>query len=412
MRFTAIGLLIFLSTACSNHRGEIMGFSLVPISVSGYSDSARQLPVSESVLSIDNYFVWGGSVVKGEDGRYHMFFSLFDAGKDLPKFSDSWLLSSKIGYAVSDHPDRGFRFVRVILAGAAAEGDTGAWDAQGVHNPHIKEFNGKYYLYYIGSHDPGERPAGDPGAGLSARDRIQQVQSVSVIEADKLEDLIDGNFIRPKSPLMTARTRVKPDRAIDPSPAGTTPLPDNLIMVNPTVVYRPSDKKYLMYFKGNLYDQGWRGVHGVAIADHPAGPFRQLDEFMFGLRTPEGTLASAEDPYVWYHPGTELFYAVFKDFQGHFTGAGHGLAIMISPDGIKWELHPQRLFTPKELPLDNGTAIPLANMERPQFLINREGEPVAFYTACSIGPCGPKTDGSTFNAQFGIRINYISQPGK
>jgi hypothetical protein len=176
---------------------------------------------------------------------------------------------------------------------------------------------------------------------LSKRDRIQLVQNVSVIAVDHLEDLINGNFKRPKSPLMVARTRIKPKPVIDPSPPGTVALPDNLIMVNPTVVYRPSDKKYLMYFKGNLYD--------------PAGPFHPLNDVMFSLRTPDGKLASAEDPYVWYHPGTELFYAVFKDFQGHFTGAAPGLAVMISPDGIHWEMHPERVFAPRDLPYRHVT---------------------------------------------------------
>jgi hypothetical protein len=400
-------LAAFSAAPAAKAQGQgdsILGFKLHPIQVNGFSDDAGQIPVSPSVLSMPGHFVWGGSVVQGDDGRYHMFFAYFDAGKNLPVFSDSWLLSSKIGYARSDYPDHGFQFIRMILGGAAEAGDPGAWDAQGVHNPHIKKLNGKYYLYYIGSRDPGERATGDPGAGLSKRDRIQQVQSVSVIAVDHLEDLINGNYIRPKSPLMVARTRVKPIPAIDPSPPGTIALPDNLIMVNPTVVYRPSDQKYLMYFKGNLYDAGWRGIHGVALADDPAGPFHPLDDFMFSLRTADGRLASAEDPYVWYHPGTELFYAIFKDFHGSFTGAAPGLAMMISPDGIHWELHPDRVFAPLLLPLSDGSSIPLANMERPQFLINEKGEPIAFYAACSIGPCSPKKDGSTFNAQFGISI--------
>jgi len=384
-----------------------MWFDLEPISVESFSDSTRQIPVSESVLSDDQYFVWGGSVVKGDDGRYHMFYAIFDSGDSMPKFSDSWLLSSKIAYASSDYPDRGFVFQKIVLRGASADGNADAWDAQGVHNPHIKKFNDKYYLYYIGSRDPGERSEGDPGARLNARNRIQQVQSVAVIAVDHLEDLIDGNFIRPVSPLMTARTRVKTENVIDPSPEGTVALPDNLIMVNPTVEYRPSDQKYLLYFKGNLYDPSWRGVHGVAIGDRPAGPFEPQDQIMFEMRTPEGKIASAEDPYVWYHPASELFYAVFKDFRGHFTGDKSGLAIMISHDGINWELHPQRLFSLKELPLTDGSSIKVSNLERPQFLINEKGEPIAMYAACSVDPCSPKTDGSTFNVQFGVKIRYL-----
>jgi hypothetical protein len=113
-------LLLLLACGSSgmaqSQTGKIMGFKLTPISVSGFSDSARQVPVSQSVLSDPDHFVWGGSVVKGDDGKYHMFFAYFDAGKNLPVFSDSWLLSSKIGYARSDYPDHGFRFIKLILA--------------------------------------------------------------------------------------------------------------------------------------------------------------------------------------------------------------------------------------------------------------------------------------------------------
>ena len=34
--------------------------------------------------------------------------------------------------------------------------DNCSWDAQSVHNPHIKRYNGKYYLYYCATVDPGE----------------------------------------------------------------------------------------------------------------------------------------------------------------------------------------------------------------------------------------------------------------
>ena len=404
MRILIFILTLAILSGCNQKSDKIMHFTLKPIEVSDFKDEARQIPVSESVLTNPDYFAWGGSVVKGDDGKYHMFYAIFDAGENKPKFSDSWLLSSKIAYAVSDYPEKGFVFKKIILYGASADGNPDAWDAQGVHNPHIKKFDGRYYLYYIGSHDPGVRPEGDPGYNLNKRNRIQQVQAVAVIGVDKIEDFVSGNFERPQEPLLIARTRVKKENVIDPSPEGTIALPDNLIVVNPTVEYRPSDNKFLLYFKGNLYDPGWRGAHGVAIGDHPEGPFTPMDDFVFDMRTPDGKIASAEDPYVWYHPGSELFYAVFKDFSGNFTGENPGLAVMISPDGLKWEMHPQRLFAPKEIPLTDGSSIKVANLERPQFLINKRGEPVAMYAACSITTCGPKTDGSTFNVQFGVNV--------
>jgi len=33
-----------------------------------------------SILSIPGYFVWGGTVLKGPDGKYHMFYSIFEYG--------------------------------------------------------------------------------------------------------------------------------------------------------------------------------------------------------------------------------------------------------------------------------------------------------------------------------------------
>jgi hypothetical protein len=375
-------------------------FILEPLEGRVSGEGAEIRIESPSLIQYPDQFVWGGSVVKGEDGRYHMFFSMFDAGPGKPPFRDAWLLSSKIAHAVSDQPHRGFIFQSVILRGAGEEGNPEAWDAQTVHNPHIRKFNGRYYLYYIGSRDPGEQPPGSPGSGLRKRDRIQQVQKIGLITCDSLEDLISGRFARPESPLLSPRTRVKAGDVIDPSPPGTVPGPDNLVVVNPSVVFRPSDGKYLLYFKGNLYDPEWRGVHGVALGDGPAGPFEARDEFVFDLRMPDGRLAKAEDPFVWYHVKSRLFYAVFKDFSGRFTGGPAGLALMRSEDGIRWETAPDPLFSPLELRFTDGTVLSLAHLERPQLLTDDVGNPIAFYAAGSILPVGGKTDGSTFNVQI------------
>jgi len=331
---------------------------------------------SPAALQDPDHFVWGGSVVQAEDGRYHMFYAIFDAGPDNPPFSDAWLLSSKIAHAVSDRPDRGFVFQKVLLRGAFHDGRPDAWDAQGVHNPHIQRFDGVYYLYYIGSRDPGPQPEGSPGAELRKRDRIQQVQKIGVIACDSIEDLISGDFVRPDTPLLTPRTRVKEHDVIDP----------------------------LLYFKGNLYDPNWRGVHGVAVGDSPIGPFRAMDENVFDVRMPDGRLAKAEDPYVWFHPGSGQFYAVFKDFSGRVTGSDPGLALMTSPDGIQWDIPQDPLFSHLQLVFEDGTKVKVAHLERPQLLIDPQGIPKAFYAACSLQPVGRKTDGSTFNVQIRVKV--------
>ncbi|MEG1545025.1 MAG: hypothetical protein RR382_10965, partial [Tannerellaceae bacterium] len=179
--------------------------------------------------------------------------------------------------------------------------------------------------------------------------------------------------------------------------------PDNLIVVNPSVVYRPSDKKYLLYFKGNIYDPGWRGVHGVAVGDSPTGPFVALDIPVFDLTVTDGKKLSAEDPYVWYNRKDQLFYAVFKDFTGHFTQAGPCLAIMYSHDGVDWKLPKKSLFMKKELLLTSGDTLQVHRLERPQLFLDEQDDPIVLYSACSIDDVNPKKDGSSFNVQISIK---------
>lgn len=61
-------------------------------------DKAPRTPAFEC----EGYWSWGSSVVKGEDGKYHMFVSRFP--KSLP-FHPGWMIASEIVHAVSDIPE-------------------------------------------------------------------------------------------------------------------------------------------------------------------------------------------------------------------------------------------------------------------------------------------------------------------
>jgi hypothetical protein len=358
----------------------------------------------ESVLNDPDRFVWGGSVVKGDDGKYHMLYSTWESGDSIYEFSQSWVLHSKIAYAVSNFPDRGFKFQKVVLQGAALDGNPDAWDAQMVHNPHLKKFGDTYYLYYIGSKDPGKQPVGSLGENLSKRNRVQQSQMIGVIPFKNFEDLVTGNFNRPIKPLLKPRTRVKKDNVVAPSPFGTIQKPDNLIVVNPSVERRPSDGKYLLFFKGNIYDPNWRGVHGVAISDTPTGSFKALDNHVFDIKLANGKIASAEDPYVWYHKKHDCFYAVFKDFSGKITDQEPGLALLKSDDGIAWIKPENPFFMKKQVKLKTGEVLPVVHLERPQLLFSANGDPTVLYAACSTKSPFGRSDGITFNVQIPLEV--------
>ena len=173
--------------------------------------------------------------------------------------------------------------------------------------------------------------------------------------------------------------------------------------MNPSVVQRPSDGKYLLYFKGNYYDPHWRGIHGVAISDSPTGPFTATDHFVFDIQLEDGRLASAEDPYVWFHSTHQKFYAVFKDFSGKITEGKPGLALLESFDGIKWTKPDNPFFMKKELVLNSGDTIRVNRLERPQLLIDEHGNPVVLYSACSLIDINPRQDGSSFNVHIPLK---------
>jgi hypothetical protein len=380
---------------------DILDVSALPVNAKRDGDILS----GPSALNDPNRFVWGGSVIKGEDGRYHMLYSTWECGDSVPKFSDSWVLHSKIAYAVSNYPHKDFKFQKIVLKGRALDGDSTAWDAQMVHNPHIKRFNGKYYLYYGGGKDPGIQALGSEGASVNKRNRVQQSQCIGVIVFDSFEKLLNGTYQRFDSPLLSPRTRVKPDNIVNPSPDGTEPKPDNIIVVNPSVVQRPSDGKFLLYFKGNYYNPGWRGVHGVATANDPAGPFTTSDHFVFDIRNEDGTIASGEDPFVWYHKKQEKFYVVLKDFTGRITEGQPGLAILESWDGIKWTKPENSFFMKKEVILSSGDTIKVDRLERPQFLIDENGNPQVLYSACAITNVNIRTDGTSFNIHIPLKVN-------
>lgn len=399
-----IQFLLFLSTLLVIYGCEEPQYyyQAQPVDLLVLNKDGKTIVSGSSALQLPDTFVWGGSPIQIED-KYYLFFSAWESGPNIPQFSESWLTNSKIGVAVSNTPDGNFQSLGIVLKGRNAAGDSSAWDAQTAHNPLIKTFNGKYYLYYVSSVDPGIQPTGSPGESLNKRNRLQQNQKIGVVEFNSIEDLLAGNFTRSINPLLSPRTRVKPDNVLNPSPVGTIAKPDNLIVVNPAVVFRPTDSKYLLFFKGNLYDPNWRGVHGVAIGDSPTGPFSTTDKFVFDFEDGSGKKVSAEDPFVWYHRKDHCFYAVVKDFNGKLTGSEPGLALLQSTDGMDWNPAPSPIFMKKELILKDGTILKVDNLERPQILLDKNDDPIVLCAACSIGPVGSKQDGGTFNVQIPVK---------
>ena len=327
-------------------------------------------PVSASAVFRDSeYNIWCGSAVKGDDGKYHLFYSRWP--KQLGH--KAWVTHSEVAHAVADSSFGPYKHAGVALPERGSE----FWDGLCTHNPTIIRAGGKYYLYYMGN--TGDRAAGaqmnwtysvDANTKeISSKDQKQPLnwthrnnQRIGVAVADKPE----GPWQRFDKPVL--------DVSSDPDAF------DALMVSNPSVTGKP-DGGFLMVYKGvakkGKMPFGGPVYHLVATSDSPTGPFKKYLKPVFGK---EGVAFAAEDPYIWSEGGRYL--AIVKDNSGNFTEKGYSLALFESDDGIDWKQAKHVLVTTPEIKWADGRTQKLNAMERPQ-LYRENGKPVALFCAGS-----------------------------
>jgi hypothetical protein len=214
---------------------------------------------------------------------------------------------------------------------------------------------------------------------------------------------------------------------------------------NPTLLEH--EGKYYLYYMGN-HGNGEYWNHrnhqrvGVAVADHPAGPWKRFDKPLIDItpgafdgkltsnptvtRGPDGRFCmiykavspkgvapkygavvcgvafadhplgpfvkqpapimvnpenewSVEDPFVWCQDGR--YYCIVKDFQGYFARTEQCVLVLFeSPDGISWNPTHDPLVITRDLAWSDGTRQRVEAIERPQLLM-RDGKPIALLLA-------------------------------
>lgn len=330
-----LALIIFLS--CSRKNSE-----------QDYKIELDPVPSSAQFIS-DTMSIWGGSLIKGGDGMYHLFYSRWK--KDL---GWAWVTHSEIAHAVSDSPFGPFKFSDVTLP---VRGEA-YWDGLCTHNPTIHKFNGKYYLYYMGNTGDG-KIVGEPGnVKLNWTHRNNQRIGVAV------SDSPNGPWLRSDTPLIDASQ-------------DSTAL-DALMTSNPSITQGP-DGSYLMVYKAvGKKIKGIAGgpvVHCVATSDSPTGPFKKYD---FPIFEAEGHDFPAEDPFIWYEKGK--YRAILKDMHGAFTEAGQALVMFDSEDGFHWKLSKNALVSTLQILWADGRTQKVKHLERPQLYLEN-GKPIALLCA-------------------------------
>lgn len=301
---------------------------------------------SDNIFKTEGYYNWGASIIKGDDGKYHLFYSRWDK-----KYTFyGWLTHSEVAHATSKSPTGPWKFKETVLKGARKNN----WDAITAHNPKIKYFEGKYYLYYVStnlgdSYITEEELVKTSKVGYSHPNwkilRTNQRTGVAVSNS------INGPWKRLDQPLI--------------EPSG----PIITLTVNPAID-KGKDGKYYLIVKGDKPNAtGFVRNQAIAISDSPVGPFKMQEK-------PVIDYIDTEDMSMWYDAERERFYGVFH--------AHTFIGLVTSADGINWTKANEHVLKLKNVEMEDGSFLKPDRMERP-FIFSEDGKPTVLSLAVKKG---------------------------
>ena len=334
---TILGLLFILSA--SGH------------AQSGYPDTLffkdRIKPIStDNIFKTEGYYNWGASIIKGDDGLYHLFYSRWP--ERLTFYA--WLTHSEIAHATSDSPAGPWTYLETVLTSQGK----GHWDAITAHNPKIKKFGDRYYLYYV-STNMGTKEYTEADLVETARVgyshpnwailRPNQRTGVAVAES------LSGPWIRYDQPL------------IEPSGPIVT------LTVNPAVTQGHDGRFYLVVKGDKPNETRFIRNQAMAVADQPDGPFDMLPD-------PVIDYLDTEDMSIWYDDSRQHYYGVFH--------AHSFIGMVASRDGVHWKKATEYALLPKKVAKTDGSWLMPDRLERP-FVYVENNEPQVISLAVKEG---------------------------
>lgn len=309
-------------------------------------------------LKLDNDYVWDCSALK-VGGEYHMFSSRWT--KELG-FGWNWLFHSEIIHCVSERPEGPYRFVRSVLPRRGRK----YFDGMNTHNPCIKYFDGKFYLYYMGATYGGNIPAHAEEISDAYGMETWNRKRIGVAVADD----IYGEFVRRDEPVLLPRD---------------CSFWDCTITTNPSVTIFPDGRTYMIY--KSRRSVGSPLQLGVAVSDRPDGPFRRLSDEPV-LQFSDENL-HVEDPYLWYDRNKKKFCIIAKDDSKNgstgITGEWGAGFYAESEDCIRFEIAERAPVYTRNLCFRDGRRQTQCNLERPSLLFDEDGTPTHLFCATGDG---------------------------
>jgi len=319
-----------------------------PLPALDFEKMMQPIPAS-AAFHDPGYFVWCGTMVAGGDGKYHLYYSRWKIADGF----QSWVTRSEVAHAVGDSPTGPFVFHDVALPARGKQ----FWDGLVTHNPTIRKFGSKYYLYYTGNTGDGV-----VSASLNWTHRNNQRIGVAVAESP------NGPWKRMDKPVI--------DVSADPT------APDSLCMANPGITKGRDGRYYLLYKavgRKNPLPFGGPVVHMMAESDSPEGPFHKDMKVLF---TVAGNAFPFEDPFFWYDARRDMYFVIMKDNHGVIAGTGHSTLILYqSKDASDWAKAEHLLVSDLELHWKDRPLEKVLAMERPQLSFDPQGNPIALIVA-------------------------------
>ncbi len=321
----------------------------------------QPIPMKNKFMD-EKYNIYCGSVTKGDNGKYYMFYSRWP----FSDYHNAWPFNSEIALAKADKPEGPFTHVKVVLPARGAA----FWDGSATHNPNIMRYKGKYYLFYMGTSATSvlQRP-------IMMSDKnwwdYRNSQRIGVAVAKDPE----GEWERFDKPVL--------DVSSDPL------APDALMVSNPAATFNDKGEIILVYkqvSKGETY-KGGKVTYGVAFAKSPVGPFKKEIKRIFELKEGNDTWMVAEDPYIWFQDKT--YFVIVRDVVGKFTGQSGAWALLVSENGKEWSpaKYPKVI---KALPEWEDGSLCTGILGRPCLLIEN-GSPRFLYAAYTIEEQGRRS---------------------
>jgi hypothetical protein len=318
-----------------------------------FQDRLRPAPKTPAYQEAESW-IWCGSPVRGEDGRYHLFASRWS--KEVMFLH--WATNSEIVRAAADRPEGPYRFEETVIGPR----DPAFWDGQVAHNPAIRKCGEDYLLFYTGTTFRGSRPR-DPGDGALFSEKWIEAWNGKRVGLATAKSVL-GPWTRAERPLLETR-------------AGAW---DSVITSNPAPWVHEDGRVRLLYKSTDIPHPPRRfpgRFHfGMAGAEHWSQPLRRLLEEPVSING--NSDHHLEDGYIWWNGA--VYEMIAKDMTGEVCGEPQAAIHAVSADGLAWTLAERPKAYSRTVLWEDGSSDTLPKLERPQLLF-QDGAPTHLFTA-------------------------------